>query len=312
MGAMPANRIWVDAWSPEYGSSTEVDGGLSASEEEVDLFVETSDWKPVAPEPSDRPVAAFVDGVNRVDARAFLDDEGGVVPGLFGSVAAGAVVIDGTAHFDACSVQRWTVFGSGAQPEVAPLDVSLIYSGRSIQGSKPEELLFELQKARANLEEDLSRNLARGGYLVVADGPVRVWEPLDLVGYIKSHHKTYLAPPHASVASGLEQGQRTPLFQFGRIRPRYSWYTRIAGSANQHPWAAIARCEVSSTVGLQRAVGLADQITYHLPRFSSKAFWDTRAPQNLVPIASLERKLWSLLGDRDLILRRIRSGMSRG
>ena len=108
----------------------------------------------------------------------------------------------------------------------------------------------------------------------------------------------------------LNAGERTPIFQFGRIRPRYSWYTRIAPAPHQHPWAAIARCEVSITVGLNRAISLANEVTYHLPRFASKAFWDTRAPQNLVPIATLERKLWSLLGERELMLRRIRSGVS--
>lgn len=303
--------MWVEPWNPQYGSSSETDEGLSPSEEEVDQFVETTNWKPVVPPGSDRPVVAFIDGVNRVDARAYLGDGGRVVPGLFGSVGAGAVVVDGTARFESCAIQRWTVFGSGADPQMDPLDSSLNYGGRSVQGSRPEDLWVELQKARANLEEDLSRNLARGGYLVIADGPLQVREPLDLVGYIKSHQKTYLAPPQEAVALGLEAGQRTPIFQFGRIRPRYSWYTRIAGSANQHPWAAITRCEVSSTVGLQRAVGLADEVTHHLPRFASKAFWDTRAPQNLVPIASLERKLWNLLGNRELVLRRIRSGVAR-
>jgi uncharacterized protein len=113
------------------------------------------------------------------------------------------------------------------------------------------------------------------------------------------------------VVVALRPRERTPLFQFGRIRPRYSWYTRIAEAADQHPWAAVARCEVSATVGLRRAAGLADHVSYHLPRFASKGFWDSRAPQNLVPIASLERKLWSLLGSRELILRRIRSGVAR-
>ena len=307
---MAVNRIWVDAWSPEYGSSSEVDDGLPASEEDVDPYVETTDWAPVAPAATPSRETAFIDGVDRVDARAFLGDEQGVAPGLFGSVGAGAVISDGRARFDSCAVQRWTVFGSGADPRMGPLDSSLNYGSRSVQGTRPEELRSELQKARANLEEDLARDLARQGLLVVADGPMRVREPLDLVGYIKSHQKTYLRSDHAPVATGLRPGERTPIFQFGRIRPRYSWYTRIAAAPGQHPWAAIVRCEVSATVGLNRAVGLANEVSGHLPRFASKAFWDTRAPQNLVPIASLERKLWSLLGDRELILRRIRSGVS--
>jgi uncharacterized protein len=309
---MIEDQIWVDAWSPEYGSSTEMDDGLASSEEEVDPYVETADWRPLAPGPSQPPVAAFIDGVDRVDARAFFGRGAAPAPGLFGSVAAGAVLFDGRARFDACEVQRWSVFGGGADPQVRPFSAAVNYRGRSIQGSRPDELRNELQKARSDLEEDLARRLAREGILVIADGPLRVREPVNLVGYIKSHQKTYLAPEHVPVALALAPGERTPIFGFGRIRPRYSWYTRIAAAPRQHPWAAIARCEVSTTVGLQRAVGLADVVTHHLPRFASKAFWDTRAPQNLVPIATLERKLWSLLGDRELILRRIRSGVRAG
>lgn len=309
---MPDNQIWVDAWSPEYGSSTEVDAGLAPSQEDVEPEVELATWRPLTPPASPRLAAAFIDGVNRVEARAFLGNGGQLTPGLFGSVAAGAVMVDGTARYGPYSVERWSVFGDGANPELGPLDPGLNYLGRSAPGRAPEDLLKELQRARADLEQDLAAKLARGGYLVIADGPVRVWEPLDLVGYIKSHHTAYLEPQHEVVALGLESGQRTPLFRFGRIRPRYSWYTRIAGAPRQHPWAAIVRCEVSTTVGLARAVGLADEVTHHLPRFASKGFWDTRAPQNLVPIASLERRLWSLLGDRELVLRRIRSALYRG
>ena len=306
-------QMWVEAWSPEYGSSSEVDGGLASSDEEVDPFVETTDWRAIVPGPSGHPAAAFIDGVDRVDARAFFGGGAATSPGLFGSVAAGAVVVDGgRARFETCEVQRWSVFGGGADPRVRPFSSAITYRGRSIPGTRPEELRNELQKSRSDLEEDLARRLAREGMLVIADGPLRVREPVNLVGYIKSHQKTYLSPGHAPVALALACGERTPIFGFGRIRPRYSWYTRIAAAPNQHPWAAIARCEVSTTVGLQRAIGLADLVTHHLPRFASKAFWDTRAPQNLVPIATLERKLWSLLGDRDLVMRRIRSGVRAG
>lgn len=309
---MLQERMWVESWSPEYGFSSEVDDGLSASDEEVDPYVETARWAPVAPPPSPLPVAAFIDGVDRVDARAFYGRETGTAPGLFGSVAAGAVVVDGRARFESCEVQRWSVFGSGADPGLRPFSSAVSYRGRSIAGSRPEELRNELQNARGDLEGDLARRYAREGVLVIADGPLRVREPVNLVGYIKSHQKTYLSPEHAPVALGLLAGERTPIFGFGRIRPRYSWYTRLAAAPLQHPWAAIARCEVSATVGLERAVGLADVVTHHLPRFASKSFWDTRAPQNLVPIATLERKLWGLLGDRELVMRRIRSGVLAG
>lgn len=311
---MVEDRMWVESWSPEYGSSSEVDDGLTSSVEEVDSDVEMSSWRPITAAASAPPVAAFIDGVDRVDARAFYGQGATPAPGLFGSVAAGAVLVDGRARFGPTEVQRWSVFGNDVNPRVRPFSSAISYRGTSVAGTRPEELRGALQKARSRLEEDLARRLAREGMLVIADGPLLLREPVDLVGYIKSHQKTYLSPEHAPVALGLEPGQRSPIFGFGMSshRPRFSWYTRIAAAPHQHPWAAIARCEVSSTIGLDRAVGLADVVTHHLPRFASKAFWDTRAPQNLVPIATLERKLWSLLGDRDLIMRRIRSGVRAG
>jgi hypothetical protein len=40
-----------------------------------------------------------------------------------------------------------------------------------------------------------------------------------------------------------------------------------------------------------------------LPRFASTAYKDARAPQNLTPIAGLERRLRGMLGDQRLLLR---------
>lgn len=191
-------------------------------------------------------------------------------------------------------------------PAVSP---ALVYESRSVPGARPEDLRQGLETLRGSTEIELARELAGQGLLVIADGPLGVLEPLDVVGFIKSHQKAYLTPDLEPVVRGLAKGERTPLFQFGVIRPRYSWYLRLEEDKQQHPWAAVARCEVSSTVGLQRAVKLADLVTHHLPRFASKGFWDTRAPQNLVPIATLERHLWRLLGNRELVYRKIRSAL---
>lgn len=305
--------MWVEPWSPEYGSSTEVDPALATSEEEVDPFVEMSRWSAISPGTQPLPAVAFIDGVDRVDARAFFrTSSDGLVPGLFGSVGAGAVLFDGGSRFDACHVERWAVFGAGRRPELKTGYPSTEYRSRSITGDRTEELRADLQRAREELEVRLARELAERGLLVLADGPLRLRESLEVVGYIKSHQKTYLGAEQQEVAVGLRSGQRTPIFQFGRVRPRYSWYSRLAELGDRHPWAAIARCEVSTTVGLDHAAGLADLVTHHLPRFASKPFWDTRAPQNLVPIASLERRLWRLLGDRELVMRRINSAVTGG
>jgi hypothetical protein len=305
-------RVWVEAWSPEYGASYEVANGLADSDEEVAPFVETEDWKPISPPPVERPRLAFVDGVSRVDARAFLDTGPLTVPGLCGSVGIGAVFVEGArAEFGPYEIHRKVIFGSGATASMPVIDPSLSYLPLSVPGARPEELRHGLETARGVVEADLARRLAREGWMVIADGALGILEPLDVVGFIKSHQRAYLTPDLEPVVRSLALGERTPIFQFGVIRPRYSWYLRLGDSENQHPWAAIARCEVSATLSIDAAIAMANLVTFNLPSFASKAFWDTRAPQNLVPIASLERRLWHLLGDREFVYRKIRSALLR-
>ena len=44
-------------------------------------------------------------------------------------------------------------------------------------------------------------------------------------------------------------------------------------------------------------------IKFVLPRFASRAYKDPRAPQNLMPVAGLEKRLRGLLGDPKLLHR---------
>lgn len=304
------NKIWVEAWSPEYGSSWEVSNGLAPTEEDVapTVEVETDEWRPLTPPDVAWPGAAFLDGVSRIDARAFLDAGVNTVPGLCGSIGVGSVTVNGSASFGPSRISRAVVFGSGHRGSLPPVQ-GLSYDSRSVPGTRGEDVYLGLQGVREDLEFELAAELAHAGWVVVADGAVGVREPLPVVGFIKSHHKAYLGAELEPVVRALDPGQRTPLFMFGIIRPRYSWYLRLADGGGQHPWAAVARCEVSATLDLEYAIELADLTARHLPRFASKAFWDTRAPQNLVPIATLERRMWHLLGDRNLVYRRLTSAL---
>jgi hypothetical protein len=302
--------MWVEAWSPEYGASYELAAPVPSSAEEVAPYVETATWAPLRPPDLPLPPVAFVDGVSRVDARAFLDAGDSTVPGLCGSVGIGSVTTNGRSAFGPCAVRRAVVFGGGNTASLPPMPGALHYESRSVPGTRPEEVRHGLESCRAEVEAELARDLARAGWLVVADGALGVLEPLPVIGFIKSHQRAYLAPDLEPVVRALGAGERTPVFAFGVVRPRYSWYIRLAVGAGQHPWAGIARCEVTAAVSLERAVELAGLTALHLPRFASKPFWDPRAPQNLVPVAGLERRLWHLLGDRALVYRRIRSALA--
>jgi hypothetical protein len=116
---------------------------------------------------------------------------------------------------------------------------------------------------------------------------------------------SYLPADLQRVVTGLDVGDRTPLFAIGDRRFRYSWYVRLPGAAT-HPWWGIVRCEASGDLTRADAVALADRVTATLPRFASQPHNDPRAPQNLHPIAGLERELRRRLGDPVLLERSLR------
>jgi hypothetical protein len=74
-----------------------------------------------------------------------------------------------------------------------------------------------------------------------------------------------------------------------------------------HPLAGVVRCEAAGDLSPESAAALADCSARSLVRFASAAHKDARAPQNLYPIAGLERTLRARLGDQGLLLRALRS-----
>jgi hypothetical protein len=126
------------------------------------------------------------------------------------------------------------------------------------------------------------------------------------LGYVKTLQRGYGPPDVLRVASELKPGERTPMLVIGDSVARWSWYIRLPG-AIAHPLASVVRCETSGDVSLTSATALADCSARSLPRFASAAHKDTRAPQNLYPIAGLERVLRARLGDQALLLRGLRS-----
>ena len=140
---------------------------------------------------------------------------------------------------------------------------------------------------------------------IFIDGPLRGWPQPHAVGYIKSHHVSYLTEAPQAVVGRLAAGQRTPLFFMTTSWSRYSWYLRLPGPAT-HAWWGIVRCEVSDALTVADARRAADRATALLPRFASSPHKDARAPQNLYPIAGLEGHLRRLLGDAGFVHRCIR------
>jgi hypothetical protein len=146
--------------------------------------------------------------------------------------------------------------------------------------------------------------------LLIVDGPLRGRQHLPRVlGYIKSHHATYLPPELNALVRALAPGQRTPAFHMGTSWDRHSWYLRLPGPAGS-PWAGVVRVECPADLPVAEVTRLAGLSQRCLGRFASATYKDSRAPQNLYPIAGLERELRRRLGDPRLLYRALRAAAS--
>ncbi len=305
-------QMFVEGWAPEYGSPLDQDEALAPAEGSVDPTIETEDWEPIEGVDDGVDVVAFVDGVRRVDARLTLDDpDVGPVPGICGTFAVGATVWDRAARratVEAVRVERWAIL-AGGRPETFPaVDLAPAMATTTTPSTDPADLVRELHTRMRRAEGETASELS-SGVAVVADGPLNELTAHATVGYIKSHRVTYLAPEQNAVIGQLAPGQRTPLFTISDYR-RYSWYVRLAMLQGGHSWTGIVRCETSGQLPRARATALADRTAALLPLLASQAHLDPRAPQNLVPIAALERELRHRMGDPRLVYRALRAAVA--
>jgi hypothetical protein len=303
-------KFTVDPWDPAYGSSVEQEAPQSEAVVVVDVECAEKGWAPRVPPPGTVPPDAvvFVDGVRRLEARVWVDTADGddAISGIFASFAAGAVRCDGRADVVDVSVGRGMYAPSSSLADVDTRAGQ--FAARRTDDAQPESLMYavhaDMSEVEARIAEDARR---RGDELLLLDGPLRKAAHIpDAVGIVKSHHVRYLPPALNRVVAALAAGERTPVFRVdAQPFSRYSWYVRLPGPPGG-PWAGIVRCEASGALPAAIVAALADRITFSLPAYASAPHKDARAPQNLYPIAGLERRLRHLLGDPAVIYRALR------
>jgi hypothetical protein len=183
------------------------------------------------------------------------------------------------------------------------------WTHRPVASDDPDQLAIALQDAMADLEHRVSATAGGPGDapdLLLVDGPLRERARMPgAVGYVKTHQRSYLVEGTAGVIGALAAGQRTPVLHIGGRFSRWSWYLRLPGEVG-HAWSGVVRCEASTAIEVADVIALADRVTAALPRFASVPQKDPRAPQNLHPIAGLERALRRRLGDPLLLYRALR------
>jgi hypothetical protein len=315
-------RLYVDAWDPSYSSPLDPgeDGPGADSSAQLDPGVEVpaGDWRPLSPPGDIRTpeVVLMVDGVRRVDARVWVEeDDGELRPGVAASYAAGVVRCDiraGAAAVVNARVERALFTPSVHAPDL--VTAAARYPLRRVAATDMAALPAAIGPHMQELEAAVSvqaREVAGGGDdLLVVDGPLRGRTQLPrALGYVKTHRVRYLPPALAPVVGALRPGQRTPVFLLGTTWHRHTWYLKLPGPAGS-PWAGVVRVEADAELPTGEVVRLADVSAVTLSRFASSAYKDPRAPQNLTPIAGLERRLRAMLGDARLLQRSLAAAVA--
>lgn len=295
----------VEAWAPEYGTPSAGDLVESEVIPELGVEVSTSDWQPLLPDVGPADTVTFVDGVRRVDANLWIDQEGGAPAlGLCAAFAAGAVRCSGdTARVVGAEVARGLFTAAVGAEDVETRHGT--YRVLPTTGASPEELWLGIQARMGELEGRIAFSFANPEELLVVDGPLSHHRHVpEAVGYIKTQHRHYLPESLRWILPALPVGRRTPLFLLTGGSSKWSWYLRLAGSSVAG--VGVVRCEIAADEGVAEAARLADRVTATLQRFASEEHKDPRAPQNLYPIGGLERELRHRLGDPQLMLRALR------
>lgn len=297
----------VESWAPEYGSSLNV-SSIEDADDQADATVEREldEWTPIDPVPATRPdEIAFIDGIQRIDARIWIHEDGISTPAVCVSLAAGATVCaPGTATTQGVQVARALV--APASSTAGPIGTRHAnYEFVPAQDDTPEATYLAIHGRRTELEVGVARSVSCG--LIVFDGPLRGYGDPHSVGYIKTHHKVYLPRAVQAILGDLADGQRTPIFFLsgGQARGRWSWYLRLPGP-RVHPMSGIVRLELPGTGTAAEAVERAEYVSACLPGFASEPHKESRAPQNLYPISGIERELRRQLGDALLLERALR------
>ena len=319
-------RMFVDAWDPSYGASFEggdADGPGSPSSAQVDTDVEVpaAQWAPIDVPAGIRcpDVVLLVDGVRRNDAGLWTaEEDGNSYAGLAASYAAGVVRCDlrnGVAELAGARVARGLFTASPTAGDMVAGSVR--YEIHRVSGTgEASKLPAAVQAPLTALEIEVSAAArdhgSDGADLLVVDGPLRNRRQLPrTIGYVKTQQKQYLSAALTQVVTSLRAGQRTPVFHIGTVWGGWSWYLRLPGTSGA-PWSGIVRVECSPDLTVEQAVELAELSGATLPRFASSAYKDPRAPQNLVPIAGLERRLRGMLGDARVLHRALALATARG
>ena len=307
-----AESVFCSEWAAAYGNPY-LEAPAAPADTDVARIVEDDGiMRAHAALAAPETTLVFVDGVRRMEAYLTAERSGTAVRGVSGAHGVGAVVCvpERVPAFERCASRRYLVWESGRDLGLAPHPTGFVWEVDSIAPGVDATAEARLQDLMRDAERALAEDLTGDDRLVVLDGPLnRVrTQGRRVVGYVKTHHRIPLDASGRAVVATLATGQRTSLFL-----PRddvYSAYMRLPSTRPAGVWGATVRLEIPAHVGLRTAAALADLATALLPRYAGVGHLDPRAPQNLQPVAALERHLRHGLGDVALAVRATREAVA--
>jgi len=296
-----AHQIWWDDSVREPINIKEEDSPV-----DVETDVEISgEWKAIETERVDhRKKIVIVDGVRRIDAHLILGDTG--KSALLGEFAVGAFSLE-----DGKVIERIVECVIVLPPGISTVHPLSIGKAEYIPfpgGDSTEEGLYSsfIQRMRER-ERKLASEISRSGYTVIADGPLQV--PFSEVGvtlgFIKSIQRYYLYGKYWDTVLSLKRGERSPVFLIRTgedLPPKYSWYLRLKEPKYfESPFFGLVRLEAPSSLDIEYVKSLAQFAGGFLPYIISSSTLSSRAPENLAPLESLERRLRAMFHPVDHI-----------
>ena len=297
-------KFTVQPWSPEYGSPAGKEE-LEAPEADVDIEVDASKWAPIVVNATPADEVLFVDGVRRIDANLWIEEEDGTpMLALAASYGAGAVLCNHSARIVAHEIRRGIFTAAAAASPIVTRHAD--YDVHPTRGIVAEDLWLGLQQRMGELEGMIVASHT-GGATHRRRRPAVASPPCARRGRIHQDPARPVSPPEPSSDSRAAPGRRpdSALSHHDELESLLvvSQAPVEGCRADGRHRSGRSQRRSGSLVSARR---IADLTAATMCRYASAAHKDPRAPQNLYPVGQLERKLHHLLGDRELLYRSLR------
>jgi hypothetical protein len=298
---LQVHQIW---WDDSLSEPVDIRDEAEPADIKTDVEIK-GEWTPIKTDRIDhKRRVVIVDGVRRIDAHLILGDTGRSA--LLGEFVVGAFSLEEgrvIKRINECVI----ILPPGIHMNGSLTIGKAEYKPFSAIKATEEGIYSSFIQRMREKERELAYEFSTGNYVVIADGPLQV--PFSEVGvtlgFIKSIRRSYLYGKYWDLVLGLKRGERSPIFLIKTSEDlplKYSWYLRLKEPKYfESPFFGLVRIEAPSNLELKYICELAQFSGGFLPYIVSSATLSSRAPENLAPLESLERRLRAMFHPVDHI-----------